>query len=74
MKSYLLINSNLLISTVVFFLSLVECEIFYAYEYENANFSSWHFQIYQQRMFHAKLSWARKKFYNLRVCLKGVYY
>ena len=55
MKFYLLINSKLLISTVVFLLSLAECEIFYAYEYENAN-SSWHFHIYQQRKFHAQLS------------------
>ena len=38
-----------------FLLSLAECEIFYAHEYENAN-SSWHFHIYQQRIFHAQLS------------------
>ena len=37
MKFCLLINSKLLISTVVFFLlSLAECEIFHAYECENA--------------------------------------
>ena len=35
----LLINSILPISTVVFLLSLTECAIFYAYEYENANIS-----------------------------------
>ena len=49
MKIYLLINSKLLISTVVFLLNLDECEIFYAY-------NSWHFHIYQQRKFHAQLS------------------
>ena len=64
MEFYLLINSKLLISTVIFLLSLAEYEIFSAYEYENANIS-WHFHIYQQRKFHAQLSWARKKFYNL---------
>ena len=39
MKFYLLIhvNSKLPISTVVFLFSLAEYEIFYAYEYENAN-------------------------------------
>ena len=45
-------------------LSSAECEIFYAYEYENASIS-WHFHIYRQRNFHAQLSWAWKKFYNL---------
>ena len=64
MKFYQQINSKLLEGTVVFLLSLVEWEIFYAYEYENANIS-WHFPIYQQRKFHAQLSWAQKKFYNL---------
>ena len=55
MKFYLVINSKLLISTVVFLLILAECEIFYAYEYENDN-SSWHFHINQQRKYHAQLS------------------
>ena len=56
---YLLINSKVLISAIVFMLSLAECELFYACEYENANIS-WHFHIYQQRKFYAQLSWARK--------------
>ena len=34
-----LINSKLLISTVVFLLSSLEFDIFYAYEYENASIS-----------------------------------
>ena len=55
MKFYLLINSKLLISTVFFLLSLAECEIFNANEYENANIS-WHFHIYQQGKFQAKLT------------------
>ena len=38
-----------------FLLTLAEGEIFYAYEYENANIS-WHFHIYQQRKFPAQLS------------------
>ena len=54
-KFYVLINSKLLLSVVVFSLSLAECEIFYAYEYENANIS-WYFHIYKQRKFHAQLS------------------
>ena len=54
-------------STVVFLLNLAECEIFYAYGYENVNIS-WHFHINQQRKFHAQLSWACKKFYNLGAC------
>ena len=37
MEFYLLINIKLLISTVIFLLSLAECEIFCAHEYENAN-------------------------------------
>ena len=45
MKFYLLINTKLLISTVVLLLSLAECKTFYAYEYENANIS-WHFHIH----------------------------
>ena len=55
MKFYLLLNSQFLINTIVFLLSLAEFEIFYAYEYEKAN-SSWHFHIYEQRKFHAQLS------------------
>ena len=43
-------------------------EIFYAYENENANIS-WHSCIYQQRKFHAQLSWAWKKFYNLKTSI-----
>ena len=63
-KFYLLINSKLLVSTVVFLLWLAEYEIFFAYEYENANMSR-HFHTYQQRKYHAQLKWARNKFYNL---------
>ena len=55
MKFYLLTDSKLLISTVVFLLSLAEYEIFPAYEYANANISC-RFHIYQQRKFHAQLS------------------
>ena len=55
MKFYLLMNSKLQISTVVFLLNLAEYVIFSAYEYENANIS-WHFYIYQQRKFLAQLS------------------
>ena len=39
MKFYLLINSKLLRSTLVFLLNLAEFENFSAYEYENANIS-----------------------------------
>ena len=49
---------------VVFMLSLAKYDIFYAYEYENANIS-WHFHICQQRKFQALLSWEWKQFYNL---------
>ena len=53
MKFYLLTNSNLLVSTVVFLLSLGESVVFYAYGYENANISI--FCIYQQRKVHVQL-------------------
>ena len=49
------IDNEMIINAVVFALSLAGCEIFYAYEYENAN-NSWHFHIHQQRKFHAQLS------------------
>ena len=55
-------------STVVFLLSLAECEIFYAYEYENAN-NIWHFRIYQQRIFLCSAELSIKKFYNLGASL-----
>ena len=45
------INSKLLVSIVVFLLSLAEYETFSAYN-ENVNIS-WHFHIYQQRKLHA---------------------
>ena len=60
MKFYLLINTKLLISTVVFLLSLAACEVFYAYKYENAKIS-WRFHSYQQRKIHAQLSLSMKK-------------
>ena len=55
MKFYLLINRKLMTSAVGFLLSLTDFEIFFAYEYENAN-SSWHFRINRQKKFHAQLS------------------
>ena len=55
-------NRKLHISTVTFFLGLAQFEIFFAFEYENDNLGFWYFYIYQQRKFHAKLSWARKKY------------
>ena len=42
--------------STVFLLSVDECEIFYAYEYENANLS-WHFHIYEQRKLYAMVSY-----------------
>ena len=39
---------------------------FPANKYENANYC-WHFHIYKQRKFHAQLSWAWKKLYNLGI-------
>ena len=47
-------KQQILISTVVFLLSLAECEIVYAYEYENVNIG-WHFHVHQQRKFHFQL-------------------
>ena len=60
-------------------LILVEHEILNAHKYKNIKkfsffqtqicreyyFSCWHFNIYEQEKFHAQLSWAWKKFYNL---------
>ena len=43
---------------------MVSHEIFSANKYENANYC-WHFHIYKQRKFHAQLSWAWKRFYDL---------
>ena len=37
---------------------------FPAHKCENAN-NCWHCNIYEQEKFHAQLSWAWKKFYNL---------
>ena len=47
-------------SAVGFLLRLTDFEIFFAYEYENAN-SNWHFRIYRQKKIHAQLSLTRKK-------------
>ena len=33
------------------------------------NANSWHFNIYEQDKFHAQLSWAWKKIYNLEAML-----
>ena len=54
MEFYLLINIKLLISSGIFLLSLAECEIFCAHEFENANIS-WHFHIHEHRKCHAQL-------------------
>ena len=43
--------------------------IFPAHVCYNAN-NCWHFNIYEQEKFHAQLSGARKKFYNLRAWLR----
>ena len=64
MKFVLLINIKLLYIAISFLLNIAEHENLYANKYENANFC-WHFHIYSQRKFHAQLSWAWKKFYNL---------
>ena len=64
MKFVLLINLKLLTILNSFLLNIAEHENFSANKYENANLS-WHFHIYWQRKFHAQLSWAWKKFYNL---------
>ena len=32
----------------------------------------WHFNIYEQEKFHAQLSWAWKKFYNLGASAAGL--
>ena len=45
--------------------NIAEHETFSTNKYENANYI-WHFHIYKQRKFHAQLSWAWKKFYNLK--------
>ena len=45
----------------MFVLNSAEHGIFSANKYVNANYC-WHFHIYKQRMFHAQLCFARKKF------------
>ena len=64
MKFVLLMNLKLLAIANSFLLNIPEHENFSANKYENAN-CCWHFHIYYQRKFHAQLSWAWKKFYNL---------
>ena len=65
MKLVLLIKLKLLTITNSFLLNIAEHETFSTNKYENANYI-WHFHIYKQRKFHAQLSWAWKKFYNLK--------
>ena len=67
MKFVLLINLKLRTILNSFLLNIAELENFSANKYENA-IISWRFHIYYQRNFHAKLSWAWKKFYNLGAC------
>ena len=50
----LLVNEQQITDKYNIFLSLADCENFYAYKYENFNIS-WHFHIYQQRKFHAQM-------------------
>ena len=49
-----LINLKLLTIPNSFFLNIAKHDIFSANKYENANY--WHFHIYYQRKFNAKLS------------------
>ena len=42
----------------------------YAYKCLNAN-NCWHCNVYEQDKFRGQLSWAWKKFYNLRACRSG---
>ena len=72
MKFVLLINIKLLNIVISFLLNIAEHENWFANKYENANFY-WHFHIHKQRKFHAQLSWAWKKFYDLgaRSAVKG---
>ena len=64
MKFFLLINLKSLTIANSFLLTIAEHEIFFDNKYENANYC-WNFHIYLQRKFHALLSLAWKKFYNL---------
>ena len=70
-KTFFMLNSaehdnfpanNLKLLTIAnsFLLNIAEHENFSANKYENANYC-WNFHIYQQRKFHAQLSWAWKK-------------
>ena len=60
MTFVLLINLKLLTNANFFLLNTTEQQNFSANKYENANYCL-HFHIYQQRKFHAQLSWAWKK-------------
>ena len=64
MKCFMLINLELLTIAICYLINLAEHELFSANKYENANYC-WHFHIYKLRNFHAQLSWAWQKFYNL---------
>ena len=54
-KFYLITGKSCCCCCSFCLLSLAECDIFYAYEYENANIS-WHFHNFPQSKFHALLS------------------
>ena len=69
---FVLINLKLLIIANSFLLNIAEHENFSANKYENVNYC-WHFHIYKQRKFHAQLSWAWKKFYNLVFQMVGAW-
>ena len=60
-------NKSQITNICKFFLSKysLKHEKFSANKYENDDYC-WHFHIYQQRNFRTRLSWAWKKFYNLR--------
>ena len=63
-KFQLLIKTKILTNGEVYCFMSLRCCIYHANKCLNAN-NCWHFNIYEQDKFHAQLSWAWKKFYNL---------
>ena len=77
MKFVLLTYLKLFTAAKSFWLNIAGHDIFPANKYENAKNATycWHFHIYYQRKFHAQLSCAWKKFYNLEAkCLHPPFY
>ena len=66
MKFQMLIKFKMLKNNEFSYFQMLRCCIYHAHKYLNANnCNCWHFNIVEHDKFHAQLSCAQKKFYNL---------